>query len=123
MQGDDPRYLRTIATPKHYAVHSGPEPTRHSVDIKASLHDMEDTYLAQFRAAIVDAQAGSIMCAYNSINGQPACANDFLLIDTLRKAWNFQGYVVSDCDAIADIDGGLSMFTTGGHHYTKTVAE
>jgi beta-glucosidase len=123
MQGDDAKYLRTITTPKHYAVHSGPEPTRHSVNVKASLHDMQDTYLAQFRAAIVEAQAGSVMCAYNSINGQPACANDFLLIDTLRKAWNFQGYVVSDCDAIADIAGGLSMFTTGGHHYTKTLAE
>ena len=123
MQGDDPKYLRAIATPKHYAVHSGPEPTRHSVDVKVSLHDMEDTYLAQFRAAIVEAGAGSVMCAYNAINGQPACTSDFLLIDTLRNAWNFQGYVVSDCDAIADIDGGLSMFMTGGHRYTKTLAE
>ena len=63
------------------------------------------------------------MCAYNSINGQPACANDFLLKDTLRGAWDFQGYVVSDCDAIADIADGLGMFMTHGHHYTKTMAE
>jgi len=109
IQGDDPKYLKAIATPKHFAVHSGPEPTRHSVDVPASRHDMADTYLAQFRAAIVEGGAGSVMCAYNRVNGQPACASDFLLTDTLRKAWNFQGYVVSDCDAIADIDGGLDL--------------
>ena len=123
MQGDDPKYLRTVATPKHYAVHSGPEPTRHSVDVTVSKHDEEDTYLPAFRAAIVDGKAQSVMCAYNSINGQPACANDFLLKDTLRGAWDFQGYVVSDCDAIADIADGLPMFMTHGHHYTKTIAE
>ncbi len=115
IQGDDAKYLRAIATPKHYAVHSGPEPTRHSVDVPASKHDMMDTYLAQFRTAIVDGKAGSVMCAYNRINGQPACANDFLLDDILRGAWGFKGYVVSDCDAIQDI--------ALGHHYTKTVAE
>ncbi len=123
MQGDNPKYYRTIATPKHFAVHSGPEPTRHQADVKVSKHDEEDTYLPAFREAIVDAKAGSIMCAYNSINGQPACANDFLLTDTLRGAWKFKGYMVSDCDAVADIDGGLGMFTTGGHHYVKTLAE
>jgi len=123
MQGDDPKYLRVIATPKHFAVHSGPEPTRHSVDVPASRHDMADTYLAQFRAAIVEGKAGSVMCAYNAVNGQPACASDFLLTDTLRKAWNFQGYMVSDCDAVADIDGGMAMFMTHGHHYVKTLAE
>ena len=115
MQGDDPKYLRTIATPKHFAVHSGPEPTRHSVDVPASKHDMMDTYLAQFRTAVVDGKAGSVMCAYNRVNGQPACAQDFLLNDTLRGAWGFKGVVVSDCDAIQDI--------AEGHHYTKTVAE
>ena len=123
MQGDDPKYLKTVATPKHFAVHSGPEPTRHEADVKVSKHDEEDTYLPAFRAAIVEGHADSTMCAYNSINGQPACASDFLLTDTLHKAWNFQGYVVSDCDAVADIAGGLGMFTTGGHHYVKTLAE
>ena len=123
MQGDDPKYLRTVATPKHFAVHSGPEPTRHSVDVVVSKHDEEDTYLPAFRAALVDGNAQSVMCAYNSINGQPACANDFLLLQTLRGAWNFQGYVVSDCDAVADINGGLGIFMTGGHHFTKTLAE
>jgi beta-glucosidase len=115
MQGDDPKYLRTVATPKHFAVHSGPEPTRHSVDVVVSKHDEEDTYLPAFRAAIVEAKAQSTMCAYNSVNGQPACANDFLLRDTLRGAWGFQGYVVSDCDAVADIQRG--------HHFTQTYTE
>jgi len=123
MQGDNDKYYRTIATPKHFAVHSGPEPTRHSVDVKVSKHDEEDTYLPAFRAAIVEGKADSAMCAYNSINGQPACANDFLLTDTLRKTWDFKGYVVSDCDAVADIDGGLSLFMSGGHHYTQNFAE
>jgi beta-glucosidase len=104
MQGDDPKYFKTISTPKHYAVHSGPEPARHTIDVKISLHDEEDTYLAAFRQAIVEGKADSVMCAYNSINGEPACANKFLLEDTLRGAWNFQGYVVSDCGAIADIN-------------------
>ena len=115
LQGDDPKYFRVISTPKHYAVHSGPEPARHSIDIQVSKHDMEDTYLPAFRATVIDGKAESIMCAYNRVNGQPACANTFLLKDTLRGAWGFNGYVVSDCDAVVDI------FT--GHHYTKSQAE
>src|SRR5689334_14239786 len=83
-QGPDSDRPRTIATPKHYAVHSGPEPTRTKDDVKVSVHDIEDTYLPAFRAAITEAKAGSIMCAYNSINGQPACANDYLLKERLR---------------------------------------
>jgi beta-glucosidase len=109
MQGSDPRYYLAIATPKHFVVHSGPEPTRHFADVDVSKHDMEDTYLPAFRAAIVQGRAGSIMCAYNGINGQPACANEFTLQRTLRGAWQFQGYVVSDCDAVRDI--------FSGHHY------
>jgi beta-glucosidase len=104
MQGDDPKYFKTISTPKHYAVHSGPEPARHTIDVKISLHDMEDTYLPAFRQTVVEGKADSIMCAYNRINGEPACANKFLLEDTLRGAWNFKGYVVSDCGAISDIN-------------------
>ena len=104
MQGDDPKYFKTISTPKHYAVHSGPEPARHTIDVKISLHDEEDTYLPAFRQAVVEGKADSVMCAYNSINGEPACANQFLLEDTLRRAWKFSGYVVSDCGAIGDID-------------------
>jgi beta-glucosidase len=104
LQGDDPKYFKVISTPKHYAVHSGPEPSRHTIDVKISLHDEEDTYLPAFRQAVVEGKADSVMCAYNSINGQPACANQFLLQDTLRGAWNFSGYVVSDCGAIGDIN-------------------
>ncbi|MGP8176013.1 MAG: glycoside hydrolase family 3 C-terminal domain-containing protein [Terracidiphilus sp.] len=115
MQGDDPKYYRVISTPKHYAVHSGPEPTRHTADVKVSKHDELDTYLPAFRAAVTEGRAGSVMCAYNSINGQPACANEFLLQDQLRGKWNFQGYVVSDCDAVVNI--------YSAHHYTKTQPE
>ena len=115
LQGDDPRYYLAIATPKHFAVHSGPEPTRHFTDVDVSRHDQEDTYLPAFRAAVVEGHAGSVMCAYNSANGEPACANQFLLQHTLRGAWQFQGYVVSDCGAVRDI------FT--GHHYRVTQAQ
>jgi len=115
MQGDNPKYYRVISTPKHFDVHSGPEPTRHFADVDVSKHDMVDTYLPAFRAAIVQGHAGSIMCSYNAINGEPACANEFTLEKELRGAWGFQGYVVSDCDAVRDI------FT--GHHYRPTQAQ
>jgi beta-glucosidase len=114
LQGDDPKYYRVISTPKHFAVHSGPEPARHSMNVEVSKHDMEDTYLPAFRATVVEGKAGSVMCAYNRVNGEPACANQFLLVEQLRKAWNFNGYVVSDCDAVADI--------LNGHHFTNTMA-
>jgi len=115
MQGDDPHYYRVISTPKHYAVHSGPEPSRHSVDVPISKHDEIDTYLPAFRAAVTEGKAGSVMCAYNSINGQPACANHFLLEDQLRGKWNFKGYVVSDCGAVTDI--------YHGHNFTPAQPE
>ena len=115
MQGDDAKYYRVISTPKHYAVHSGPEPSRHTADVKLSKHDELDTYLPAFRAAVTEGKAGSVMCAYNSINGQPACVNEFLLQDQLRGKWGFQGYVVSDCEAV------INIFRD--HHFTKTQAE
>jgi beta-glucosidase len=115
MQGNDPKYYRVIATPKHYDVHSGPEPTRHFADVDVSRHDQLDTYEPAFRAAIVEGKAGSTMCAYNAINGQPACANEFTLEDQLRGKWGFQGYVVSDCGAVIDI--------FAGHHYRPTQAQ
>nr|WP_253201183.1 glycoside hydrolase family 3 C-terminal domain-containing protein [Sphingomonas quercus] len=115
MQGDDPRYYRVSATAKHYAVHSGPEPGRHSDDVRASLHDMEDTYLPAFRQLVTEGHVESVMCAYNAVNGQPACASDFLLRDRLRSAWGFKGHLVSDCDSIADIQRG--------HRYAASLAE
>ena len=115
MQGDDPHYYRVISTPKHFVVHSGPEPTRHFADVDVSKHDELDTYLPAFRAAVTEGKAGSVMCAYNGINGQPACANEFTLQDQLRGKWGFQGYVVSDCGAVRDI--------FEGHHYEPTQAQ
>jgi len=115
LQGDDPHYFLAIATPKHFAVHSGPEPSRHVDDITVSKHDELDTYLPAFRAAVTEGHAGSVMCAYNSINGQPACANEFLLEDQLRGKWGFRGYVVSDCAAVVDI--------FKNHHFTPTQPE
>jgi beta-glucosidase len=106
MQGRDPDRPDVVATPKHFAVHSGPESTRHSANVVVSPHDLEDTYLPAFRAAIVEARAGSVMCAYNRVNGQPACASEPLLEHRLRGAWGFDGYVVSDCDAVKDIAEG-----------------
>jgi beta-glucosidase len=115
LQGDNPKYYLAIATPKHYAVHSGPEPTRHFADVDVSKHDQVDTYEPAFRAAIVEGKAGSVMCAYNAINGEPACANKFLLQDQLRGKWGFQGYVVSDCDAVRDV--------AANHRYRPTQAQ
>jgi beta-glucosidase len=115
MQGNDPHYFKAIATAKHYAVHSGPESTRHQVDVKPSERDLEDTYLPAFRAAIVEGKADSVMCAYNSLDGQPACVNTDLLQKRLRGEWGFEGYVVSDCGAIGDI--------FRGHKYLPTLAE
>jgi beta-glucosidase len=115
MQGDDPKYYRVISTLKHFAVHSGPEPTRHFADIDVSKHDILDTYEPAFRAAVTEGKAGSVMCAYNGVNGEPACASEFLLQDQLRGKWGFQGYVVSDCDAVRDI--------FSGHHYRSDQAQ
>lgn len=114
MQGDDPHHPRVVSTPKHYAVHSGPESTRHQANVDVSPHDLEDTYLPAFRAAVTEAHAQSVMCAYNAIDGAPACANTMLLKDHLRDDWHFDGYVTSDCAAVADI------YT--GHHYAPDMA-
>ena len=103
LQGDDPKYLKTVATAKHFAVHSGPESTRHTFDAVVSDADLYESYLPHFEAAIKEGGAYSVMCAYNSVDGKPACANPRLLEDILRKQWGFQGYIVSDCGAIDDI--------------------
>ncbi|HEX4007301.1 MAG TPA: glycoside hydrolase family 3 C-terminal domain-containing protein [Acidobacteriaceae bacterium] len=114
MQGDDPKYFRVISTPKHFDVHSGPEPLRHQFNVDVSPHDLEDTYDPAFRAAVTEAHAQSVMCAYNAIDGVPACASTLLLKDHLRDAWHFDGYVVSDCAAVADI--------ANGHHFAPDMA-
>jgi len=115
LQGNDPVYLKTVSTPKHYAVHSGPEPLRHKFDIDVSQRDLLDTYTPAFEACIKEGKAFSIMSAYNSFRGIPASASNLLLKELLRDKWGFKGYVVSDCDAVGDI--------YNGHKYTSSLAE
>jgi beta-glucosidase len=103
LQGDDPTYLKTVATSKHYAVHSGPEHERHHFDAVASERDMRETYLPAFEVTVKEAGVYSIMGAYNRTNGEPCCASPTLLQQILRDEWGFEGYVVSDCGAIYDI--------------------
>ncbi|HEX2621865.1 MAG TPA: glycoside hydrolase family 3 N-terminal domain-containing protein, partial [Phototrophicaceae bacterium] len=113
LQGDDPNYLKVVATAKHFAVHSGPEADRHSFDAVVSQRDLRMTYLPAFRALMVEAKAQSIMGAYNRINGEACCASPTLLGKILREEWGFEGYVVSDCGAITDIYRGHKLVKTG----------
>ncbi len=103
LQGDDPKYFKTIATVKHFAVHSGPEPERHFFDALADERDFRETYLPQFEMGVKEGGAYSVMCAYNRYHGEACCGSSRLLTTILRQEWNFQGYVVSDCGAIDDI--------------------
>lgn len=115
LQGDDPKHFKVIATPKHLAVHSGPEELRHSFNAEASEKDLYETYLPAFHACITEAQAGSVMAAYNRTNGEPCSASQRLLVDILRGEWGFQGFVVSDCWAVKDLHEN--------HKITKTPEE
>jgi beta-glucosidase len=103
MQGDDPKYLKTAACAKHYAVHSGPEGERHVFNAVVSLRDLNDTYLPAFKKLVQVAHVEAVMGAYNRVNGEAACASPFLLEETLRKKWGFEGHVTSDCWALTDI--------------------
>lgn len=102
LQGEDPRYLKAAACAKHFAVHSGPEPSRHADNFNPSTYDLWDTYLPAFRELITDANVAGVMCAYNAVNTQPCCGNDLLMNDILRNQWKFTGYVTSDCWAVDD---------------------
>jgi beta-glucosidase len=115
LQGSDPRYLKVAATAKHYAVHSGPESERHTFDAVISPHDLEDTYLPAFRELVVNAHVESVMCAYNSVDGSPACASPMLLRQKLKRDWHFRGYVVSDCAAITDVAVGHKFVPDMAH--------
>ncbi|WP_229239692.1 glycoside hydrolase family 3 C-terminal domain-containing protein [Echinicola soli] len=115
LQEYDGKYLKTIATSKHFAVHSGPEPLRHSFDVDVSDRDLYETYLPAFRKTVKEAGVYSIMGAYNRFRGESCSGHDFLLNEVLRKQWGFEGYVVSDCGAIQDIQTG--------HHLANTEAE
>lgn len=102
LQGTDPHYLTAAACAKHFAVHSGPEPSRHTFNTTVSRYDLWDTYLPAFKELIVNARVAGVMCAYNALGGQPCCGNDLLMTDILRNQWKFTGYVTSDCWAIDD---------------------
>jgi beta-glucosidase len=115
MQGDDPFYLRVGACGKHFAVHSGPESTRHTADVKPSYRDLYETYLPQFKMLVQQGHVETIMGAYNSLYGESCSGSKFLLTDILRKQWGFRGHIVSDCGAVTDIHSG--------HHIAKTEAE
>ncbi|MEO6630192.1 MAG: glycoside hydrolase family 3 N-terminal domain-containing protein, partial [Mucilaginibacter sp.] len=102
LQGDDPKYLKAAACAKHYAVHSGPEPSRHVFNANVSNYDLWDTYLPAFKKLVVDTKVAGVMCAYNAFQSQPCCGSDLLMVNILRRQWNFSGYVTSDCWGIDD---------------------
>ncbi len=115
LQGNDPKYLKVVSTPKHYVVHSGPEGKRHKFNAKITTKNLWETYLPAFEACIREGKAFSIMCAYNRTNEDPCCSSEVLLQEILRNDWGFKGYVVSDCGAIGDI--------YRNHKIAKTTAE
>ena len=115
LQGDDPKYLKSAACAKHYAVHSGPEELRHSFDAVPTKKDLYETYLPAFEALVREGNVEGVMGAYNAVLGDPACASEFLMKDLLREQWGFDGYVVSDCGALGDI--------MKGHKKVKTLPE
>lgn len=117
LQGDDPKYLKLAATAKHYAVYNGPETMRHKINARVDDYDLYDTYLPAFETSVREADVASIMCAYNSLNGKPCCGNDPLLTSILRDDWHFNGYVVSDCGAIANI------YRQKDHHIVDTAEQ
>ena len=117
LQGDDPTYVKALACAKHFAVHSGPEQGRYEFNVMPSERDLYETYLPHFEAAVREGHVGAVMASYNSLNGVPAACNPFLLTDTLRTKWGFDGHVVSDCGAINHI------WDEVGHKYAKSMEE
>ena len=113
LQGDNPKYLKLVATPKHYVAYSGLESERHKFDAIVSKKDLWETYLPAFEACMREGKAEAIMGAYNRVNGDPCCASEFLLDEILRKGWEFKGHVVSDCGAIRDIYHDHKVVETG----------
>tara|TARA_R110002012_G_scaffold278000_2_gene465561 strand:+ start:3663 stop:5861 length:2199 start_codon:yes stop_codon:yes gene_type:complete len=113
LQGDDPKYLKSAGVAKHFAVHSGPESLRHQFDVEPSKKDLYETYLPAFEALVTQAKVAGVMCAYNGVYGQPSCASEFLLGEMLKKKWQFNGYVVSDCGALHDFHSGHKVTHNG----------
>jgi beta-glucosidase len=121
LQGNDPKYLKAAACAKHYAVHSGPESSRHTFDVTVSNHDLWATYLPAFKQLVVNAKVAGVMCAYNAYQGQPCCGSDKLMVDILRNKWNFKGYVTSDCGAIDDFYKTHKLFPDAESSATDAV--
>ncbi|KJD34387.1 beta-glucosidase [Tamlana nanhaiensis] len=119
LQGDNPDFLKTAACAKHYAVHSGPEKLRHEFNATTSQKDLWETYLPAFEQ-LVNAEVETIMCAYNSTNGMPCCANTYLINDVLKDKWQFDGHIVTDCGALEDF---YNTPSNGGHGIAKSKAE
>ncbi len=111
MQGNDPKYFKTHACAKHYAVHSGPEPLRHRYNASVSMRDLWETYLPAFKALVKKGNVREVMCAYNRYEGVPCCTSDRLLVDILRRKWGYEAIVLTDCDAI-------NNFYNRGQHET-----
>ena len=116
MQGDDDRYYKTHACAKHYAVHSGPEPLRHRMDVSVSQRDLWETYLPAFKALVTEADVREVMCAYHRYESIPCCSNERLLVDILREKWGYEAIVLTDCDAI-------NNYYTKGQHETQPDAK
>ncbi|MGQ9621234.1 MAG: glycoside hydrolase family 3 C-terminal domain-containing protein [Bacteroidales bacterium] len=112
LQGDNPKYFKTISTLKHYVVHSGPEPERHTFDAVTDRRDFLETYLPHFEMGIKEGKVYSVMCAYNRYMGEACCGSSYLLNQILRDEWGFDGYIVSDCGAISDIYRGHKIVGT-----------
>ena len=113
MQGPKDGYFKTHACAKHYAVHSGPEPLRHSMNVEPTNRDLWETYLPAFKALVKKGNVREVMCAYQRFEGKPCCTSDRLLIDILRNKWGYDGLVVTDCDAINN------FFNRGQHETHK----
>jgi len=113
MQGNDSHYYKTHACAKHYAVHSGPEPLRHSMNVDPTNRDLWETYLPAFKALVKKANVREVMCAYQRFEGKPCCTSDRLLIDILRNKWGYDAIVLTDCDAINN------FFNRGQHETHK----
>jgi beta-glucosidase len=120
MQGDDPYYLKTVSTPKHFMANNEEE-RRHTGSSDVNMRSMFEYYLPAFHQAIVEGKAYSIMGAYNEINHVPCNANTFLLNDLLRRTWGFEGYVVSDCGAVNDMVFGHRFFKTGAEAAARSI--
>jgi beta-glucosidase len=117
LQGNDPKYLKVVSTSKHFAVHSGPESSRHSINVNVSEIDLRETYLPAFEMTVKQAKVASVMCAYNRVRDEGCCGSNLLLKRILRDEWGFNGYVVTDCGALSD------FYREGGHNLSRTPAE